>query len=147
MVKALSKVLYHGVKIFISSVRKSILQEIELSRELAKIRYQTQKTEIERACNNMSLQEAQQVLNITLLDPKEAEKRFKYLFSANKEFKYLQSKVFRAKEVIDRELLNSRNALMERGKTRKQLGRNGNFLFFSYFLISDKSGLASQPAT
>lgn len=67
MVKPLSKILYHGVKIFISSVRKSIQQEIELSRTLAQIRYQTQKSETEKASKTMSLQEAQQVLNIAVL--------------------------------------------------------------------------------
>lgn len=59
-------------------------------------------------CTGISLEEAQQILNISKLDPEEAQKQFDHLFNMNEKSKggsfYLQSKVFRAKERIDHEL-------------------------------------------
>lgn len=58
----------------------------------------------------ITLEEAQQILNISNLEPEELEKQFKHLFDMNDKSKggsfYLQSKVFRAKERIDHELKN-----------------------------------------
>lgn len=57
----------------------------------------------------MSIEEAQQILNINKLDPEEILKNYEHLFNVNDKSKggsfYLQSKVFRAKERIDEELL------------------------------------------
>lgn len=56
----------------------------------------------------ITLEEAMQILNISKLDPKEAQEKFDHLFKQNEKSKggsfYLQSKVFRAKERIDHEL-------------------------------------------
>lgn len=57
----------------------------------------------------MTLEEAQQILNLSKLDdPTEIQKKFEHLFNINEKSKggsfYLQSKVFRAKERIDQEL-------------------------------------------
>lgn len=56
----------------------------------------------------MTLEEAQDILNVTKLDPAEVQKNFEHLFQVNDKAKggsfYLQSKVFRAKERIDQEL-------------------------------------------
>lgn len=56
----------------------------------------------------ITLEEAQQILNISKLDAKEAQEKFDHLFKLNERTNggslYLQSKVFRAKERIDQEL-------------------------------------------
>lgn len=56
----------------------------------------------------ITLEEAQQILNVTKLDPKDVQEKFNHLFNVNEKSKggsfYLQSKVFRAKERIDQEL-------------------------------------------
>lgn len=56
----------------------------------------------------MTLEEAQQILNVSHLDPEEVAKKYEHLFNVNEKSKggsfYLQSKVFRAKERIDHEL-------------------------------------------
>lgn len=58
--------------------------------------------------SGITLEEAQEILNISKLDPELAQKNYDYLFSINDKSKggsfYLQSKIFRAKERIDEEL-------------------------------------------
>lgn len=58
--------------------------------------------------SGITLEEAQQILNVSKLDPEEIQKNYDHLFSVNDKSKggsfYLQSKVFRAKERIDQEL-------------------------------------------
>lgn len=76
------------------------------------------KLENQTACNNVfkhfsffkgiTLEEAQQILNVDKLEPEEVQKKYEHLFNLNDKTKggsfYLQSKVFRAKERIDHEL-------------------------------------------
>ena len=56
----------------------------------------------------MTLEEAQQILNLNKLDPESIVKNYEHLFNVNEKSKggsfYIQSKVFRAKERIDQEL-------------------------------------------
>lgn len=57
----------------------------------------------------ITLEEAQQILNVQKLDsPEEIQKNYDHLFAVNDKAKggsfYLQSKVFRAKERLDEEL-------------------------------------------
>lgn len=56
----------------------------------------------------ITLEEAQQILNLSKLDKAEAQEKFDHLFAMNDKSKggtfYLQSKVFRAKERVDEEL-------------------------------------------
>lgn len=58
----------------------------------------------------ITLEEAQQILNLNELSKEEAQEKFDHLFKMNDKAKggtfYLQSKVFRAKERIDEELAN-----------------------------------------
>lgn len=66
---------------------------------------------VSRTISGITLEEAQQILNINELDPEEAQKKFDHLFKMNEKANggsfYLQSKVFRAKERIDDELYNA----------------------------------------
>ncbi|KAK3520323.1 hypothetical protein QTP70_021360, partial [Hemibagrus guttatus] len=56
----------------------------------------------------MSLQEAQQILNVSTLNPEEIQKNYEHLFKVNDKAVggsfYLQSKVVRAKERLDEEI-------------------------------------------
>ncbi|XP_060028449.1 mitochondrial import inner membrane translocase subunit TIM16 isoform X1 [Erinaceus europaeus] len=56
----------------------------------------------------LSLQEAQQILNVSKLNPEEIQKNYQHLFKVNDKSVggsfYLQSKVVRAKERLDEEL-------------------------------------------
>lgn len=57
----------------------------------------------------LTLEEAQQILNISKLNKEDAQLQFDHLFKINEKTNggsfYLQSKVFRAKERIDEEFL------------------------------------------
>lgn len=69
MLKTLPKVLYYGLKVCASSIRKSISEEIELSNELARIRYQNKAAQKgkDHLRHMMSLDEAQRILDIKTL--------------------------------------------------------------------------------
>ncbi|KAF7243092.1 Mitochondrial import inner membrane translocase subunit tim16-B [Varanus komodoensis] len=60
------------------------------------------------SASGLSLQEAQQILNVSGLGPEEIEKNYAHLFKVNDKSVggsfYLQSKVVRAKERLDEEL-------------------------------------------
>ncbi|VEN47443.1 unnamed protein product [Callosobruchus maculatus] len=68
------------------------------------------KTRSERIANQklgLSLEEAQQILNVKTLDKEEIERRFQTLFKSNENTSlYIQSKIVRAKERLDHELTN-----------------------------------------
>lgn len=131
MVKSLVNIICLGAKILLKALHKSILQEIQQSREAARLRYHTERSENSNnhSCqqnNDMSLAEAKLILNIDDLCPKNIEQKYQYLFQANgKQVSgslYLQSKVFRAKERLileikrkEKELKKSKNIkLVER---------------------------------
>lgn len=56
----------------------------------------------------MTLEEAQNILNLDKLDKEQLEKSYKHLFEVNDKSKggsfYIQSKVFRARERIEQEM-------------------------------------------
>lgn len=60
------------------------------------------------AQSGITIEEAQQILNASKLDPEEVQQKYDHLFAVNDKAKggsfYLQSKVFRAKERLDHEL-------------------------------------------
>lgn len=66
----------------------------------------------------ITLEEAQQILNVNKVDPEEVQKSFDHLFAMNDKAKggsfYLQSKVFRAKERIDEELKGVQKEIEEK---------------------------------
>ncbi|KAG5891938.1 hypothetical protein JTB14_002215 [Gonioctena quinquepunctata] len=114
MAKALSRILYNATKILIHSFRKSIEQEIELSKEAAKLRYSEKQSEGLAEPKQMSLAEAKLILNVDKLGSSEIEKKSKFLFEINGKKNwgsfYLQSKVVRAKERLDLERIGKSNA-------------------------------------
>ncbi|KAH9408236.1 mitochondrial import inner membrane translocase subunit TIM16, partial [Tyrophagus putrescentiae] len=107
---------------------RALRQEIRASQQAAKQR-QTQNESSGAATNaklGMTLQEAQQILNIDtrqITNPEILEKNFNHLFAVNDKAKggslYLQSKVFRAKERLDEEI-NAMKAASEKLKAKKE---------------------------
>lgn len=72
----------------------------------------------------ITLEEAQQILNVSNLDPEEVQKQYEHLFNVNDKAKggsfYLQSKVFRAKERIDHELQDALKRENDRQKNKTE---------------------------
>ncbi|NWZ41370.1 TIM16 translocase, partial [Brachypodius atriceps] len=68
----------------------------------------------------ISLQEAQQILNVSSLNPEEIQKNYDHLFKVNDKSVggsfYLQSKVVRAKERLDEELRIQAKGDKEKGR-------------------------------
>lgn len=68
----------------------------------------------------ISLQEAQQILNVSNLNPEEIQKNYDHLFKVNDKSVggsfYLQSKVVRAKERLDEELRIQAKGDKEKGR-------------------------------
>jgi len=61
------------------------------------------------------------------------DKRYKHLLSVNKNFKYLKSKVVRAKEVIEKELQKVKE------NSAKCKERGVQYLFFTYVLLNENN--------
>lgn len=125
MVKSLPKILYHGTKLLFKAIHKSLKQEIELSRDAAKIRYGNQQEEKSKKPEEMSLEEAKSILNIVDLDPEEIEKNYRYLFHANSQKKggsfYLQSKVIQARKRVYAEIENANENMENISISNKQI--------------------------
>uniref|UniRef100_U5ERX3 Putative black pearl n=1 Tax=Corethrella appendiculata TaxID=1370023 RepID=U5ERX3_9DIPT len=111
MAKYLAQIIVIGGQILGRAFARALRQEINASQEAAKRAGGGQQGNNRAASNaraGMTLEEAQQILNISKLDPEEIQKNYEHLFNVNEKSKggsfYLQSKVFRAKERIDQEL-------------------------------------------
>jgi Pam16 len=74
-----------------------------------------------RNFSGMTLEEAQQILNVDKLDAEDIQQKYEHLFNVNEKSKggsfYLQSKIFRAKERIDQEMGVKTKPPTESGQT------------------------------
>ncbi|XP_062564174.1 mitochondrial import inner membrane translocase subunit Tim16 [Armigeres subalbatus] len=111
MAKYIAQIIVLGTQIVGRAFARALKQEIAASQEAAKRAGGGQQGQNRVAANlktGITLEEAQQILNVSKLDPEEIQKNYDHLFSVNDKSKggsfYLQSKVFRAKERIDQEL-------------------------------------------
>ncbi|KAH8284460.1 hypothetical protein KR018_012612, partial [Drosophila ironensis] len=114
MARYLAQIAILGAQVVGRALMKTLRQEIEASREAARIHRATQSNSSGHNANDvavkgMTLLEAQQILNLKGLDDRQAiESHFQHLFRANEKPAggsfYIQSKVYRAKERIDQEL-------------------------------------------
>ncbi|EPQ14429.1 Mitochondrial import inner membrane translocase subunit TIM16 [Myotis brandtii] len=98
MAKYLAQIIVMGAQVVGRAFARALRQEFAASRAAA------------AAASNLSglsLQEAQQILNVSKLNPEEIQK-YEYLFKVNDKSVggsfYLQSKVVRAKERLEEEL-------------------------------------------
>ncbi|XP_058821829.1 mitochondrial import inner membrane translocase subunit Tim16 [Topomyia yanbarensis] len=111
MAKYIAQIVVLGTQIVGRAFARALKQEIAASQEAAKRAGGGKQGQSRVAANlrtGMTLEEAQQILNLTKLEPEEIQKNYEHLFQVNDKAKggsfYLQSKVFRAKERIDQEL-------------------------------------------
>ncbi|XP_019543453.1 mitochondrial import inner membrane translocase subunit TIM16 [Aedes albopictus] len=115
MAKYIAQIIVLGTQIVGRAFARALKQEYAASQEAAKRAGGGQKGQNRVAANlktGMTLEEAQQILNVSKLEPEEIQKHYDHLFQVNDKSKggsfYLQSKVFRAKERIDQELKASK---------------------------------------
>ncbi|XP_026463928.1 mitochondrial import inner membrane translocase subunit Tim16 [Ctenocephalides felis] len=113
MAKIIAQIIVLGGQVVARAFAKALQQEIRASQEAAKRAgggRQGQNRAEANARTGITLEEAQQILNVDKLDPELVKKNYEFLFAANDKAKggsfYLQSKVVRAKERIDQELKN-----------------------------------------
>ncbi|XP_075942077.1 mitochondrial import inner membrane translocase subunit tim16 [Anarhichas minor] len=109
MAKYLAQIIVMGAQVVGRAFARALQQEIAASQAAAKARNSAgQHSAAASSITGMSLQEAQQILNISTLTPEEIQKNYEHLFKSNDKSVggsfYLQSKVVRAKERLDEEL-------------------------------------------
>ncbi|XP_043945275.1 mitochondrial import inner membrane translocase subunit TIM16 [Protopterus annectens] len=107
--KYLAQVIIMGAQVVGRAFTRALRQELAASRTAAEARGQAgEKSAAASSISGISLQEAQQILNVPRLQAEEIQKNYEHLFKVNdKEVGgsfYLQSKVVRAKERLDEEL-------------------------------------------
>ena len=116
MAKYVAQIIIVGAQVIGKAFARAVRQELNASREAAR-RGGGGKTGAKRAQENIrsgiTLEEAQQILNVSKMDPVEIKEKYEHLFNANDKTKggsfYLQSKVVRAKERLEQELENMKS--------------------------------------
>uniref|UniRef100_A0A3Q2WT86 Presequence translocase associated motor 16 n=1 Tax=Haplochromis burtoni TaxID=8153 RepID=A0A3Q2WT86_HAPBU len=106
--KYLAQIVVMGVQVVGRAFARALRQEYA-SQAAAQARGRSgQESAAASSITGISLQEAQQILNISKLSPEEIQKNYEHLFKVNDKSVggsfYLQSKVVRAKERLDEEL-------------------------------------------
>ncbi|XP_008401063.1 mitochondrial import inner membrane translocase subunit TIM16-like isoform X2 [Poecilia reticulata] len=109
MAKYLAQIVVMGVQVVGRAFARALQQEYAASQAAARARGRSgQQSAAVSSITGMSLQEAQQILNVSTLSPEEIQKSYEHLFKVNEKSVggslYLQSKVVRAKERLDEEL-------------------------------------------
>ncbi|XP_063791014.1 mitochondrial import inner membrane translocase subunit TIM16 isoform X2 [Pseudophryne corroboree] len=124
MARYLAQILVMGAQVVGRAFTKALRQELSASRVAAEARGGRAGKESAAASSlsGINLQEAQQILNVSKLDPEEIHKNYDHLFKVNDKALggsfYLQSKVVRAKERLDQELqIQNANKSEEEAKT------------------------------
>ncbi|XP_032442849.1 coronin-7-like isoform X3 [Xiphophorus hellerii] len=107
--KYLAQIVVMGVQVVGRAFARALQQEYAASQAAARARGRPgQQSAAVSSITGMSVQEAQQILNVSTLSPEEIQKSYEHLFKANEKSVggsfYLQSKVVRAKERLDEEL-------------------------------------------
>uniref|UniRef100_A0A8C2XEE9 Coronin n=1 Tax=Cyclopterus lumpus TaxID=8103 RepID=A0A8C2XEE9_CYCLU len=107
--KYLAQIVVMGAQVVGRAFARALRQEFAASQAAAQARNSAgQHSAAASSITGMSLQEAQQILNISTLTPEEIQKNYEHLFKVNDKMVggsfYVQSKVVRAKERLDEEL-------------------------------------------
>uniref|UniRef100_A0A2R9BE33 Mitochondria-associated granulocyte macrophage CSF-signaling molecule n=1 Tax=Pan paniscus TaxID=9597 RepID=A0A2R9BE33_PANPA len=105
--KYLAQIIVMGVQVVGRAFARALRQEFAASRAAADARGRAgHRSAAASNLSGLSLQEAQQILNVSKLSPEESN--YEHLFKVNDKSVggsfYLQSKVVRAKERLDEEL-------------------------------------------
>uniref|UniRef100_A0A8D2C5I7 Mitochondria-associated granulocyte macrophage CSF-signaling molecule n=2 Tax=Sus scrofa TaxID=9823 RepID=A0A8D2C5I7_PIG len=109
MAKYLAQIIVMGVQVVGRAFARALRQEFAASRAAADARGRAgHQSAAASNLSGLSLQEAQQILNVSKLSPEEIQKNYEHLFKVNDKSVggsfYLQSKVVRAKERLEEEL-------------------------------------------
>ncbi|XP_029293415.1 mitochondrial import inner membrane translocase subunit TIM16-like isoform X2 [Cottoperca gobio] len=109
MAKYLAQIIVMGAQVVGRAFARALQQEFAASQAAAQARGRAgQNSAAASSISGMGLQEAQQILNISSLNPEELQKSYEHLFKVNDKSVggsfYIQSKVVRAKERLDEEL-------------------------------------------
>ncbi|XP_041062797.1 mitochondrial import inner membrane translocase subunit tim16 [Carcharodon carcharias] len=109
MAKYLAQIIIVGAQVVGRAFARAVRQEFAASRAAAEARGRAgRQSAAASSISGMSLQEAQQILNVTTLNSKDIQQNYDHLFKVNDKSVggsfYLQSKVVRAKERLDEEL-------------------------------------------
>ncbi|XP_069875784.1 coronin-7-like [Dipodomys merriami] len=122
--KYLAQIIVMGAQVVGRAFARALRQEFAASRAAADARGRAgHQSAAASNLSGLSLQEAQQILNISKLNPEEVQKNYEHLFKVNDKSVggsfYLQSKVVRAKERLDEELRIQAQEDREKGTTPK----------------------------
>ncbi|XP_069005205.1 mitochondrial import inner membrane translocase subunit tim16 [Embiotoca jacksoni] len=109
MAKYLAQIIVMGAQVVGRAFARALQQEYAASQAAARARSSAgPQSAAVSSITGMSLQEAQQILNVSTLTPEDIQKNYEHLFKVNDKAVggslYLQSKVLRAKERLDEEL-------------------------------------------
>ncbi|XP_041720165.1 mitochondrial import inner membrane translocase subunit tim16-like [Coregonus clupeaformis] len=109
MARYLAQIIVMGTQVVGRAFARALRQEYAASQAAAEARGRAgQQSAASSSITGMTLQEAQQILNISTLTPEELHKNYEHLFKVNDKAVggsfYLQSKVVRAKERLDEDL-------------------------------------------
>lgn len=112
MAKYIAQIIVLGTQVVGKAFARALKQEINASQAAAKrssgTAGQSHKQRMDNLKTGLTLEEAQQILNVNELEKEAIQKSYDHLFAVNEKAKggsfYLQSKVFRAKERLDQEL-------------------------------------------
>uniref|UniRef100_A0AAY4BPL2 Coronin n=1 Tax=Denticeps clupeoides TaxID=299321 RepID=A0AAY4BPL2_9TELE len=107
--KYLAQIIVVGMQVVGRAFARALRQEFAASQAAAEARGRAgAQSAAASSLSGMTLQEAQQILNIGTLTPEEIQKNYEHLFKVNDKSAggsfYLQSKVVRAKERLEEEL-------------------------------------------
>ncbi|XP_006874968.1 PREDICTED: mitochondrial import inner membrane translocase subunit TIM16 [Chrysochloris asiatica] len=107
--KYLAQIIVMSMQVVGRAFARALRQEFAASKAAADARGRAgHQSAAASNLSGLSLQEAQQILNISKLNPEDIQKNYEHLFKVNDKSVggsfYLQSKVVRAKERLDEEL-------------------------------------------
>ncbi|XP_053221627.1 mitochondrial import inner membrane translocase subunit TIM16 [Podarcis raffonei] len=122
--KYLAQIVLVGVQVVGRAFARALRQEFAASQAAADARGRSgPQSEAASSISGLSLQEAQQILNVCKLNPEDIQKNYEHLFKVNDKSVggsfYLQSKVVRAKERLDEELRIQSQQRREQDAERK----------------------------
>ncbi|XP_053326633.1 mitochondrial import inner membrane translocase subunit TIM16 [Spea bombifrons] len=125
MAKYLAQIVVMGAQVVGRAFARALRQEFAASRAAAEARGGRAGKESAAASSlsGISIQEAQQILNISKMTPEEIQKNYDHLFKVNDKSVggsfYLQSKVVRAKERLDQEILIQTKAQQSKEQSKE----------------------------
>uniref|UniRef100_UPI00398E4237 mitochondrial import inner membrane translocase subunit tim16 n=1 Tax=Pristiophorus japonicus TaxID=55135 RepID=UPI00398E4237 len=126
MAKYVAQIIVVGAQVVGRAFARAVRLEYAASRAAAEARGRAgRQSAAASSISGLSLQEAQQILNVAKLSSEDIQKNYEHLFKVNDKSVggsfYLQSKVVRAKERLDEEL-----HIEEMDRARKEQAKQSN---------------------